>query len=177
MRSTPHLDALRDAVREHPEARVASSQRDAANGMHYIYMVDLLREVGALEKDLRELAAQAAMITTVRPSGKKLREVQLEPYGWLYRWNNNQLEVKVNESAKWKVREFIPVGILDAVNALRADPYEPVETVEDVLGRALDRAYYAGEKRVHGWEGTDTLTRTTAEQVRLAVVHETGGAT
>jgi hypothetical protein len=55
--------------------------------------------------------------------------------------------------------------------ALKADPYEPVVTLEDVVMKYLDHALEAGKGRVGGWVGTVKLSHTTATAIRTAFPH------
>ena len=55
--------------------------------------------------------------------------------------------------------------------ALKADPYEPVVTLERIVEEAVDRAYMAGRGLSLNWEGTHALTISTAERIRTAFPH------
>jgi len=72
---------------------------------------------------------------TPRPT--RLREVKLNGYDDLYRWNNGTLEVKVGNPPYWKKQTHVRTDFLDSVAALRDNPTEPapdavVEYIRDM---------------------------------------------
>jgi hypothetical protein len=72
-----------------------------------------------------------------RPAARRLRAVQFDGYDDWYRWNDGQLEALVGNPLHWKVQKHIRTEWIEAVAALRDDPFEPVETLEDVVRTAL----------------------------------------
>jgi hypothetical protein len=72
-----------------------------------------------------------------RPAARRLRVVQFDGYDDWYRWNDGTLEALVGNPPRWKVQKHIRTEWIYAVAALRDDPFEPVETLEDVVRTAL----------------------------------------
>jgi hypothetical protein len=72
-----------------------------------------------------------------RPAARRLRAVQFDGYDDWYRWNDGQLEALVGNPLHWKVQKHIRTEWIEAVAALRDDPFEPVETLEEVVCSAV----------------------------------------
>lgn len=116
--------AQRDGLRTEIRALIAERDRlqQTADGYH-----------DAWEAADRALAALKAAKAPARPApARTLRQVKFSD-GLLHRWNNGQLEWKGSHSGIWNARSSVYVPDTAEVEALKADPYEPVETVEDVL--------------------------------------------
>jgi hypothetical protein len=72
-----------------------------------------------------------------RPAARRLRVVQFHGYDDWYRWNDGTLEALVGSPPRWKVQTHIRTEWIEAVAALRDDPFEPVETLEGVVCSAV----------------------------------------
>ena len=108
-------------------------------------MIDLVLSVSdvqvidglALATELRTLIAERDALKPA-PVERRLREIQIAGYADLYRWKDGKLEAAVGNPPRWAVQHVIRTEWIDAVTALRDDPYEPVETVDDVLAKFWD---------------------------------------
>ena len=86
-----------------------------------------------LETELRALLAERdALKAKVTPPVRKLREYYSETIKTSYRVRDGVLELLHNQGV-WAAPTAINVKDFSAVADLMCDPYEPVETVEDVL--------------------------------------------
>lgn len=131
----------------------------------------------ALRTQIAEMGREMASVVAERdalkaqqpkPPERKLREVRFGGYDDLYRWNDGRLEAKVGYPEHWAVQGRIRTEWLDEVNELRANPYEPVETVEEVLKEFLVWGYKQGM--------TDANTRAPwCTRLRAAFQHELAG--
>ncbi len=107
---------------------------------------------------------KALRFEATRPAARRLREVQFDGYDDWYRWNDGTLEALVGNPPRWKVQKHIRTEWIYAVAALRDDPFEPVETLEDIIEPALVAMYQLG------WNGQggslDMAAEDLAESIR-----------
>jgi len=90
-----------------------------------------------LATELRALLAERDALTTKAQPVRKLREYYSETIKTSYRVRDGVLEVRHNEGG-WCATSAINVKDVSAVADLMCDPYEPAETVEDVLREMCD---------------------------------------
>lgn len=115
-------------------------------------------------------AARDALLAKLTPPTRKLREVEFSD-GLVHRWNNGTLEWQ-DDDGEWMETPLVPIADIETFRELRASPYEPVETVEEVLREMFNRLWDAERGNVPDWEGTAAFAESAAARVRAAVLAE-----